>query len=311
MDTAAVAFDMLMGVVLAFAPALADKAILDAMITKAATARASQEGGKGLAKATAAVIKVGAQGKTEDPNIAKNPDFVEGFDSIMTAGDCTLDLREEVHAKKDSRKELLKAAVKAAQTCGKQVFSQLNGTDLIQSLLSVLKLVPETVEAELAGINNFITNGKYKLTSVYADLERFNPYAHHDPFLGTRYNDTDRIVVNPDGTGTDYYQPPWKEGPNFELPPCGHTAFGCRMTFRITKTWLTSGTNIGQATAIVTSSNAELFSPVGHTLNFSLEPDDSRIFTVNDPAITHGTGQVQYFCRQAVKQECSTGITPG
>jgi hypothetical protein len=301
MDARAVAYDMLLSVVLVFSPAIAEKAALDAILAEATTAStaAVNKGGSGLAAATKAAIKAGVS----EPETNGKLGFGEGLGTAFSGGDCVLE-SQDARIEEGSFQDHMKTAVKVAQACGKIVFEQFNGTNLIQGLLESLKVVPEIVQAELAGISNALTGGKYKLTSVYADLTPNRVDVGR--LAGKWYNDQGSMTINADGTGVQYYDP---TNDFYVQQPCNSTPQGCYMKFRITRTDLVG--NPANAVAKVTANNGDVFWRPGQTLYFYYASEDGRAIEVTNPNVTTGTDVVTYLCRYEIKDKCAMGGTIG
>ena len=303
MDTTAVAFDMLLSVLLVFMPFLAEKATLDAILNEAAAASAAaiESGGKSMAAATTTAIKASAREPKTDGKLS----FEDAFANVENGGNC-IQLQRGTSDQANLHERLVNA-VKRAQTCGAIVLDQFDGTKLIQGLLESLKIVPEAVEATISGINNGLTGGRYKLTSAYVTMTPIKPIKMNvGQLAGAWYNDQGWLIVNSDGTGEQHYDP---TNDFYAKQPCNSTAAGCVMRFKIKKVSLV-GTP-ANAVATVTGNNSHVMWPEGDTLYFNFITEDGRAIQVSNPAVTSGTDTYSNFCRKDIKSKCAMGSDLG
>ncbi|MFJ4480254.1 hypothetical protein [Streptomyces xanthochromogenes] len=295
MDGTAVAFDMLLGTLLAFMPALsADKSWLEGIVQNIAESQTSKAGGSGLAKAA----QTATHTATSTPATSGGqPDRAAELGNVLAAGDCILDSKDAI-AYDGPPSDRFKSAVKAAQTCGKLVLSQFNATDLIPALLDSLKLVPEIVQAQLAGISNVFTGGKYKLTSVYIDLTRFDAAAAlKSNFQGEWYAHRRLIEIDANGVGTLRWSPFRNYDDPSRDPACVKAQHGCEMSFQLTVT--SAG-----ATARVTASNSPQEWRVGQVVGVLSKPStDTIIFDTANNIDEFGVGNNE-FCGPHSNQQC-------
>ncbi|WP_143676470.1 hypothetical protein [Streptomyces sp. TLI_146] len=296
MDGTAVAFDMMLGTLLVFMPALsADKSWLEGIVQNIAVSQTSKTGGSGLAKAaqTATHTATSTPAKSEG-----QPDRAAELGNVLAAGDCILDSKDAL-ASDGSPGDRFKSAVKAAQTCGKLVLAQFNTTALIPALLDSLKLVPEIVQAQLAGISNVFTGGKYKLTSVYVDLTRFDAAAALKAnFQGEWYAHRRLITIDENGAGTLNWGPYWNYRDPSSAPACTKAKHGCEMSFQLTVT-------PAGATARITASNSPQDWRVGQVVGVLSQPStDTIIFDTANNIDDAGIGGTNQFCGPRSNHQC-------
>ncbi|MGW1269062.1 hypothetical protein [Streptomyces sp. NPDC002491] len=295
MDGSAVAFDVLLGTLLAFMPALsADKKWIEGIAQKAVNSASAKEGGAGLARATRATVDDASTSKKPEGQ----PDVVSQFGTLMGAGDCLLDAKDAL-SENGSANKRFGSAVKAAQTCAKLALGRVEATELIPALLDSLKLVPEIVQSQIAGISNILTGGKYKLTSVFADLSRFDSAAIiRAEYQGTWQAHRRKVVIEANGSGRYNWSPFLDYDDPSNDPPCATAQpRGCEASFRLIVT-------PAGATAEVTASNDLKEWPIGHTVRVSSNVGvDTIVFGTDDNVDYDGAGSNE-FCGPRATRYC-------
>ncbi|WP_159049425.1 hypothetical protein [Streptomyces sp. NRRL WC-3618] len=295
MDGSAVAVDVLLGTLLAFMPALsADKKWIEGIAQKAVNSPSVKDGGAGLARATRMTVDDASTSR----KVEGQPDVVSQFATLMGAGDCLLDSKDAL-SENGSAKERFESAVKAAQTCAKLALGQFKATEVIPALLDSLKLVPEIVQAQIAGISNVLTGGKHKLTSVFVDLSRFDSRATlKGNYQGTWQAHRRKIIIDEDGSGRYNWFPFLNYDDPSSDPPCVTAEpRGCEVRFRLTVT-------PAGATAEVTVSNDLEEWPIGHKVNVSSNAEAGTITFDTETNVDHGGGGSNEFCGPRATRYC-------
>ncbi|MFJ4077648.1 hypothetical protein ACIP2Z_01675 [Streptomyces iakyrus] len=297
MDGSAVAFDILLGTLLAFMPALnADKKLLESIIQKTVNSSATMDGGKGLSQAAQTAV---GEAVSNTPRNEGKPDAAKQLGRVLGGGDCILDSKEAL-TKDGTANDRLEAAVKAAQSCAKAVLNEIDATEIVPALLDSLKLVPEIVQSQIAGFSNILTGGKYKLTSVYVDLNRFDPVATlRANYEGTWHAHRRKIVIDEDGSGRYNWSPFLNYDDPSQDPPCATAEpRGCEISFRLTVT------PVG-ATAEVTKSNEPQEWPVGREVHvLSNTEANTMIFDTATNISDYGDGGTNEFCGPRATRYC-------
>jgi hypothetical protein len=295
MDGSAVAVDVLLGTLLAFMPALsADKKWIEGIAQKAVNSPSARDGGAGLALATRATVN--------DASASRKPegeaDVVSQFGTLMGAGDCVLDTKDAL-SENGSAEQRFESAVKAAQTCAKLALGRLEATELIPALLDSLKLVPEIVQAQIAGISNILTGGKHKLTSVFVDLSRFDSAAVlKAKYQGTWQAHRRRIIIGADGSGRYNWSPFMDYDDPGNDPPCATAEpRGCEVRFRLTVT-------PAGATAEVTASNDLREWPKGRKVRVSSNTEARTMIFDTDHNVDHDGAGSNEFCGPRATRYC-------
>ncbi|MER6561344.1 hypothetical protein ABT300_27150, partial [Streptomyces sp. NPDC001027] len=198
-----------------------------------------------------------------------------------------------------SANKRFESAVKAAQTCAKLALGRAEATELIPALLDSLKLVPEIVQSQIAGISNILTGGKHKLTSVFVDLSRFDSAAIiRAEYQGTWQAHRRKVVIEANGSGRYNWSPFLDYDDPSNDPPCATAQpRGCEASFRLTVT-------PAGATAEVTASNDLKEWPIGRTVRVSSNVGaDTIVFGTDDNVDYDGAGSNE-FCGPRATRYC-------
>lgn len=251
----------------------------DAGVVNTATTSASK-------KATPAPDQSGNSGEVTAVTVMEN---------LIGLGDCVLDSREAVHPQ-GSAKQRLTAGVKAATTCIKTVMGHLEVGETLTALLDSVRIVPELVQAQLAAVSSVLTLGRYHLTSVYADIARFDAAASLRTYVNTDgwYAHWHRLVITPDGTGTLYYRGPAAP----PVMPCmRQQPAGCHSEFRLVVT-------AQGAYLHITSANGPLWA-AGQDIPIKHVPGKDQLIAGTDFDNPHAAGNTYLtFCGPAAVGEC-------